>query len=113
MSPPLAARSCVPCRRAAVPLPPEAAQALILELPLWSLRDAGRRIERQYVFPDFASAFAFVGRVAAVAEAADHHPDISFGWGYARLSLHTHSIGGLHENDFIVAARCDMALGAP
>ena len=113
MSAPLAARRYVPCRRGAVPLSPEAAEALALELPLWSLDDAGRRIERRYGFADFASAFAFVGRVAAVAEAADHHPDISFGWGYACLSLHTHSIGGLHENDFIVAARCDMALGAP
>ncbi len=111
MSVSLAGRSCVPCRRGAVPLPPEAARALALELPLWSLHEAGRRIERQYAFPDFASAFAFVGRVAAVAETADHHPDIGFGWGYVRLSLHTHSIGGLHENDFIVAARCDMVLG--
>ncbi len=51
-----------------------------------------------------------MSRVAAVAEAAGHHPDIGFGWGYVRLSLHTHSIGGLHENDFIVAARCDLAL---
>ncbi len=113
MSTPLADRSCVPCRRGAAPLLPEAVLALTLELPLWSLRDAGRRIERQYRLPDFASALAFVCRVAAIAEAADHHPDISFGWGYVRLSLHTHSIGGLHENDFIVAARCDLALGAP
>ena len=112
MSTPLARRRCVPCQRSVAPLPPEAAQALARELPLWSLHDTNRRIERQYGFADFASAFAFVARVAAVADAADHHPDISFGWGYVRLSLHTHSIGGLHENDFIVAARCDLAFAS-
>ncbi len=112
MSTPLAERSCVPCRRGGAPLPAEAARALVLELPLWSLCDDERRIERRYGFADFASAFGFVTRVAVIAEAADHHPDIGFGWGYVRLSLHTHSIGGLHENDFVVAARGDLAFGS-
>ena len=107
MSAALASRHCIPCRKGAAPLEAEAIQALAREVPDWSLRDDATRIERNYPFRDFAAAFAFVARVADIAEAADHHPDISFGWGYARLSLQTHSIGGLHENDFIVAARCD------
>ena len=105
----LAARNCIPCRKGADPLEPEAARKLAREIPDWSLQDNATRIERNYPFKNFAQAFAFVGKVAAIAEAADHHPDIGFGWGYARLSLQTHSIGGLHENDFIIAARCDDA----
>ncbi len=105
----LSARRCVPCRKGTAPLDGQAAQALARELPHWSLRHDATRIEREFRFADFAAAFAFVTRVAAIAEAAGHHPDIGFGWGYARLSLHTHVIGGLHENDFIVAARCDLA----
>ena len=106
----LASRRCAPCRRDAAPLSEEAALALAREVPDWSFRDGATRIERNYEFPDFAAAFAYVEQVAAIAEDARHHPDISFGWGYVRLSLQTHSIGGLHENDFILAARCDAAL---
>lgn len=106
----LAARRCRPCRKGAPPLEAEAAQALAREVPDWSFRDDATRIERSYPFEDFAAAFAFVERVAAISEDAKHHPDITFGWGYARLSLQTHSIGGLHENDFILAARCDTAM---
>jgi len=98
---------CRPCRKGDAPLDPQAARALAREIPDWQLDADGRRIERRWVFADFAAAFAFVGRVAEIAEAANHHPDISFGWGYATLSLQTHAIGGLHQNDFIIAARCD------
>jgi 4a-hydroxytetrahydrobiopterin dehydratase len=105
----LAARTCIPCRKSTAPLSPDAARTLAREIPDWSIHDNATRIERNYPFRNFAEAFAFVAKVAVIAEAADHHPDIGFGWGYARLSLQTHSIGGLHENDFIIAARCDDA----
>ena len=107
MSTDLAARSCTACRKDTPKLTPAAVSALLSQLADWSLRDNDTRIERTYAFDDFAAAFAFVSRVAAIAEDANHHPDITFGWGYARLSFSTHSIGGLHENDFILAARCD------
>ena len=106
----LAARRCKPCRKGAAPLDAAAAQALAREVPGWSFRDEDTRIERGYAFDDFASAFVFVERIAAIAEDAKHHPDITFGWGYVRLSLQTHIINGLHENDFILAARCDAAM---
>ncbi len=67
----------------------------------------GRRTERTFKFKNFAEAFAFVSRAAELAEAEGHHPDISFGWGYATVSLHTKKIKGLHENDFIMAAKLD------
>ena len=65
------------------------------------------RIERTYRVRNFAEAFAFVERAAALAEAEGHHPDICFGWGYATVSLRTKKIKGLHENDFIMAAKLD------
>ena len=69
---------------------------------------ASRRIERTFRFRNFREALSFVERVGELSEAAGHHPDIRFGWGYATLSLQTKKIKGLHENDFIVAAKIDQ-----
>ena len=71
------------------------------------MSDDKRRIERTFKFKNFAEAFAFVTGVADLAEAEGHHPDISFGWGYVTVSLQTKKIRGLHENDFIMAAKLD------
>ena len=57
-------------------------------------------------------ALAFVDKVGAIAEEEGHHPDISFGWGYATVSVFTHKIKGLHENDFILASKIDQLPGA-
>jgi 4a-hydroxytetrahydrobiopterin dehydratase len=103
----LAARSCTPCRGGVPPLGHDEAIALQRQVPNWSLLEEGRRIERRFKFKNFADAFAFVMRAAELAEAEGHHPDISFGWGYATVSLLTHKIKGLHENDFIMAAKLD------
>jgi 4a-hydroxytetrahydrobiopterin dehydratase len=77
------------------------------QAPEWSLLDDSARIERHYRFKNFHEAFAFVERAAELAEAEGHHPDISFGWGYATVSLRTKKIKGLHENDFIMATKLD------
>ncbi len=77
------------------------------QVPEWTIRDDAHRIERSYTFKNFAEAFAFVGKAAELAEAEGHHPDISFGWGYVTVSLQTKKIKGLHENDFIMAAKLD------
>ena len=82
----------------------EDAQARAAGLPAWTIAADARSISRRFRFGDFDAAFAFVGAVAAVARAEDHHPDIAFGWGYAEMTLTTHVIGGLHENDFTMAA---------
>jgi 4a-hydroxytetrahydrobiopterin dehydratase len=107
----LAAKSCTPCRGGVAPLSAAAAEAFLEEAPGWLLQD-GRRIERTWRFKSFRQAFAFVGAVAELAEGEGHHPDITFGWGYATISLHTHKIKGLHENDFIMAAKIDRLPGA-
>jgi len=78
-----------------------------VQAPDWELLDAAKRIERTYRFKNFSGALEFVERAGALAEAEGHHPDISFGWGYATVSLRTKKIKGLHENDFIIAAKLD------
>jgi 4a-hydroxytetrahydrobiopterin dehydratase len=75
--------------------------------PEWAILDGDKRIERTFKFKNFAEAFAFVKRASDLAEAEAHHPDITFGWGYATVSLQTKKIKGLHENDFIMAAKLD------
>lgn len=110
---PLAKKSCTPCRGGMPPLTPEQAKDFLKQAPSWELRDEGRRIERRFTFEDFAKAFAFVHRASDLAEAEGHHPDITFGWGYATVSLQTHKINGLHDNDFIMAAKLDEIAGTP
>jgi len=107
MEPALAEKSCTPCRGGIPPLSREAAEEYRRQAPDWALADEATRIERTYRFRNFREAFGFVEQAAALAEAEGHHPDICFGWGYATLSLRTKKIKGLHENDFIMAAKLD------
>jgi len=101
----LTARSCTPCRGGIPPLGRDAAEKLLAEVPGWTLAGDAAHIERTLKFPDFAAALAFVNRVGELAETEGHHPDLNFGWGYCRVLWQTHKIGGLHENDFIMAAK--------
>jgi 4a-hydroxytetrahydrobiopterin dehydratase len=101
----LTAKTCTPCRGGIPPLPRSDAEELLASTPGWTLDQQARSIERTFKFPDFAAALAFVNRVGALAEAEGHHPDLSFGWGYCRVVWQTHKIKGLHENDFIMAAK--------
>jgi 4a-hydroxytetrahydrobiopterin dehydratase len=101
----LAGKSCVPCRGGVPPMPKAEAESYLRESSGWALMDDGKRIERKFAFKNFKEALAFVNQVGALAEEEGHHPDITFGWGNATVSLHTHKIKGLHENDFIMAAK--------
>lgn len=74
------------------------------EAPGWELRDA-KHLAKEYKFKDFKAALDFVNRVGEIAEAEGHHPNIEFGWGFAKILLWTHAIGGLSENDFFLAAK--------
>ena len=103
----LAEKTCTPCRGGVPPLTPEAAEGYRAQAPEWTLLDGATRIERRFRFKDFREASAFVARAAELAEAEGHHPDITSGWGYAAVSLRTKKIKGLHENDFIMAAKLD------
>ncbi len=105
----LAGETCIACRPGAVRLEPDEVDALLSGLPHWQPGEDGRVIHRRYAFRNFAEAFGFVSTIAAIAERQNHHPDIRFGWGYVEVDLQTHAIGGLHRNDFIVAAQIERA----
>ena len=68
----------------------------------------GTMIKKRLKFENFASALEFVNQTGAVAEAADHHPDITFGWGYAEISLTTHDRGGITDVDVALASKIDL-----
>ena len=106
----LAQRKCKPCEGGVEPLPPSAAQALLRDVQGWELVD-GKAIRKLVKCKDFLDAVALIQKIAPVAEAEDHHPDLHL-TGYRKLTieLSTHAIGGLSENDFIVAAKIDQLL---
>lgn len=109
----LAGKSCVPCRGGVPPLSEAVARELARQTPLWRLEENSTRLRRTFEFADFVEAMRFVNRVADVAETQGHHPDIAIHWNRVELTLWTHKIGGLHENDFILAARIDRLLEEP
>ena len=112
MSVALTAKSCTPCRGGIPPLTRSEAIGYLAQVPAWELADDAGRIHRTYKLKNFAEALAFVQKIGNLAETEWHHPDISFGWGYATLSLRTKKIKGLHENGFIMAAKIDDLAGA-
>jgi 4a-hydroxytetrahydrobiopterin dehydratase len=106
----LAAKSCVPCRGGVPPLSASEVEPLLRQTPGWTLADGGARLRRGFEFRDFVEAMRFVNRVADLAEEQGHHPDIAIHWNRVDLTLWTHKIGGLHQNDFILAARINRLL---
>jgi 4a-hydroxytetrahydrobiopterin dehydratase len=100
----LARQHCEPCEKGTPPLGEQEAAALASDIPGWE-RDSNRTLKREFGFKDFRDAFGFVARVALVAEAEGHHPDIELGWGRAGIELTTHAASGLTKNDFVMAAK--------
>ena len=102
----LLSKHCVPCEGGTKPLARSAAEAYLTATPGWVLvLDEPNKLTRDLKFKDFAEAMQFINGVADVAEAEGHHPDFSVSWNRVQLELTTHAIGGLSENDFIMAAR--------
>ena len=83
---------------------------LLLQLPLWEVQEqsAVLQLARIYKFGDYLSALKFVNRVAELAEKHNHHPALTLEWGKVTVSWWTHSLGGLHLNDFILAAHTEQ-----
>jgi 4a-hydroxytetrahydrobiopterin dehydratase len=102
----LASKNCVPCRGGVPPLAGQELDALAKQVPHWKVVDA-HHITRAFKFPDFRQALAFVNKVGELAEQQGHHPDILLSWGKAEVTTWTHSINGLTESDFILAAKID------
>ncbi|MFP6565377.1 MAG: 4a-hydroxytetrahydrobiopterin dehydratase [Myxococcota bacterium] len=102
----LAEQDCVPCRGGVPPLTAEQIAPLAAQTPGWKVVD-DHHIVREYGFPDFATALAFVNGVGAEAEAQGHHTDLELAWGRVGVTLYSHKIGGLSEADFVMAARIE------
>lgn len=101
-------KHCVPCHGGVPRLTAEEIEPLLAQLEGWQVVEE-HHLSKGYEFSNFVAALDFVKRVGAVAEAEGHHPDIEFGWGYARLKVYTHAIDGLSESDFVLAAHIDAA----
>lgn len=103
----LKSKICTPCRGGVPPMTAREAAFYLEQTPEWTLNKDATAILRTFSFANFRGALEFVKRVGELAEAEGHHPDIEFGWGYCTIRLFTHKINGLHENDFILAAKID------
>jgi 4a-hydroxytetrahydrobiopterin dehydratase len=86
-------------------LSPEEIKGSLKDLDGWNVD--GKLLKKHFDFENFAKALEFINQVGEIAEKADHHPDIHFGWGYADIELTTHDTGGLTHNDFEVAGEIE------
>lgn len=104
-------KHCVPCEGGIPPLSNEEEDKLLNQVPNWLLvRDGTHKITRQFKFEDFKKAMEFVNKTADLAQGEGHHPDIKIVYSKVALGLFTHAVGGLSENDFIMASKIDNLL---
>ncbi len=104
----LTAKHCTPCQGGTPPMGREDAEQHRQQVPEWRIAEEPMRLERSFKFKNFRKALDFVNRVGELAEEEGHHPEIHFGWGHVEVEVWTHKISGLHENDFILAAKIDQ-----
>ncbi len=97
-------KHCVPCEGGMPPFNREQIEKYSKEAPDWKVID-DKKIMKEFKFKDFVAAMAFVNKVAEIAEAEGHHPDIYIYYNLVRFELSTHAVKGLSENDFILAAK--------
>jgi 4a-hydroxytetrahydrobiopterin dehydratase len=100
-------RHAVPLKKGEPKLEPQRVQSLLGELPGWQAE--GDRLRKLFKFKDFVKAMAFLNSVAQIAESEQHHPDFAVHYNEVDFTIWTHTVGGLSENDFILAAKIDRA----
>jgi 4a-hydroxytetrahydrobiopterin dehydratase len=106
----LLSKKCVPCEGGSLPLGKDAIEKLLTQVAFWEVLN-DKKLRRDFEFKNFKEAIDFVNKVAGLAESEGHHPDILiYGWNKVRIELWTHAIGGLSENDFILAAKIDALI---
>jgi len=103
-------KKCIPCEGGVSTLTTEESNRLLSQLPGWRIDASVAELRKRFKFPTFLDTIAFVHRMADLAEAQGHHPDFCVRFTVLDVSLTTHAIGGLSENDFIVAAKIDQLL---
>ena len=101
----LSQKHCVPCEGGALPLMRDESAKLLEQTPGWTISPDGLSLHRRFTFKNFVDAMNFANTITPIAESEGHHPDLAIAWGKVDVPLMTHAIGGLSENDFILAAK--------
>lgn len=105
----LTTKKCKPCEGGVEPVSAEEAARQLAMLPGWSLTADGKKIRKEWTLKNFLAGISFFEAIAGVAEEDNHHPDLHLtGYRNVAVELYTHAIGGLSENDFILAAKIDQ-----
>ncbi|MGE5041555.1 MAG: 4a-hydroxytetrahydrobiopterin dehydratase [Candidatus Levyibacteriota bacterium] len=105
----LVQKKCVPCEGGVPPFTKEQIEEYKPAInPEWEVVEDGHKLKRKFKFKDFKEAMAFVNKVSGVAEEEQHHPNIEIFYNMVNLTLWTHAIAGLSENDFIMSAKIDL-----
>ena len=107
----LVSKKCVPCEGGVLPFDISEIHKYQKKVDGWELKKNEKDVfflEKKFIFKNFISSQNFVNKIGEISEKENHHPDISFGWGYAKIIITTHAIEGHSENDFILAAKIDQ-----
>jgi 4a-hydroxytetrahydrobiopterin dehydratase len=106
----LTEQHCIPCKKGAPKLTPEQIHLLHPQVPEWNVveQNGVKQLTREFSFQNFAEALIFTNLVGELAETQGHHPVLVTQWGKVTVTWWTHKIGGLHQNDFIMAAKTDQ-----
>ena len=103
-------KSCIPCKGGIPPFEISEIHKYLKKVDGWDVKKKEGEtyfLEKNFNFKNFLESQNFINKVGDIAEKEGHHPDIWFGWGYAKIKIFTHAIKGLHESDFILAAKVD------
>ena len=106
----LLSKKCVPCEGGILPFDISEIHKYQKKVDGWDVKKNDKDIfflEKNFIFKNFINSQNFINKVGEISESENHHPDISFGWGYAKIKISTHAIKGLAESDFILAAKID------
>ena len=106
----LSNKKCVPCEGGVIPFDISEIHKYQKKVDGWNINENKEKIfflEKSFKFKNFLESQKFVNKVGEISEGEGHHPDIKFGWGYVEISITTHAIKGLSENDFILASKID------
>ena len=109
----LTKKKCIPCEGGVIPFDITEIHKYQKKVDGWKVTNNKNDIyflEKEFLFKNFLESQKFINEVGKISEEEGHHPDITFGWGYALINITTHAIEGLSENDFILAAKIDRII---